>query len=214
MIPRLVYAEVALKTVEAVLLKQLADLDALFYGTSRLLISEQRGVAVADALAVSAHTLNKALQTELDGHGEISAAGVLDCFKRFSRKAQSVLKAAAVFVGAAVGEAQRKLVEQIAVMQRMELNAVKAGKLAVFRSDGKLVELDAKLLFSQLARVFGGIEEQGVIGRGLEAAVARKFLRWAVGSSLSSMVLLSTFMSTARPFVVSRPKPPFAKSAK
>ena len=65
---------------------------------------------------------------------------MVDGFDDFAGEAQSIFKRAAVLVGAAVVKLDRKLVEEVALVNGVDLDAVVAGLLRDLRRDGELLD--------------------------------------------------------------------------
>ena len=143
---------VDIEHVDAPLLKLLRDLDGLFDGAADFIGTVQGADVVAAHVGLDAHA---------EGDGEVLAAGVLDGADDFLMNAQASLQVTAVLVGAVVGVGHGKLVEQVAPVHAVDLNAVVA---AFFREGGELGhvgDLLSDLFLCQLLGEFGGILELG-----------------------------------------------------
>ena len=126
-VERIVGAGVAVEHIVAVLLEQTCDLHRFLDRSADLVFSEERGFVEAFHIG---------LHAEAYGHGVIRAAGFLDAFDDHSCAAESVFKAAAELVGALVRELHCELIEDVAPVHAVNLDAVEAAGL------GKLCELD------------------------------------------------------------------------
>ena len=122
-IPGFVHTGVAVKCVVAVLLKELAYLKSFFECSAGFLFAGEGGMTLAE-------TGDVALQAEAHHNRVLVAADFLYTLNDLAGYAETIFKTAAVFVRAVVGEAQRELIQQIAIVHGVYLNSVKAGFLA------------------------------------------------------------------------------------
>ena len=98
-----------------------------------------------------AETLGAGDDAVAQGHREIVPARRLDRLHDIHREAVAVLEAAAVLVGALVDIRQRKLIKEIALVDRMDLDAVDAGFLQELRVHRELIDESLYLLHGHLA---------------------------------------------------------------
>ena len=122
--PGVVGADVHVERVVAVGYEQFRRFQTLFHVAALFdeLFTGQRALAPV---------LDHALRGEAQRHGEIRAAGLLYLLDDLAGKAQPVFQTAAVFVRALVEEADGELVDEIALVHRVDLHAVKSGALGV-----------------------------------------------------------------------------------
>ena len=73
-------------------------------------------------------------------HGEILPARLLDLLDDLTRETQAILKASAVLVGTLVEILRGELIEQVALMNRMHLDAVETRLLGDLRSLAHLAD--------------------------------------------------------------------------
>ena len=118
-IPRVVGSVVRVEHIVARVLKILCRALGLFHITSDLNVILTGHSALAESLHLGLYGIT-------NGYGEVLAARLFYSLYDLSRKAISVLKAAAVLVGALVEELDSKLVKKISLVNRVNLNAVNA----------------------------------------------------------------------------------------
>lgn len=123
MIPALVYSDVAGQRIVAVFLKLFADLNAFLNRAACFVLAEKGGMAHSESGCI-------AFKSKTHEHGVIRSAHLLNTLNHFFCKAQSIFKAAAVFVGSVVCKAQCELIHQVAVMHCVHLNSIKSCRLA------------------------------------------------------------------------------------
>ena len=95
--------------------------------------------------------LDEALQRIAQRHRIVLAAARLDRLDDLGGEAQPVLQAAAVFVRALVEHRDGELVEQVAFVNGMDLDAVEARLLRDFGRVGELAHIGLHLDVGQLA---------------------------------------------------------------
>ncbi len=124
-VPCVIGAVVAVEAVVAGILKILDSPLRLRHIASDLGISLARESALAEALGLGNYAVAQ-------GDRKIVAAGLFDSLNYLDREAVAILERAAVFVGALVDILKCELVEQIALMDCVNLNAVNACVLEHF----------------------------------------------------------------------------------
>ena len=155
-------ARVHVKAVVAVGLQDLADADALL----------ERAELLALARDGALHpVLHVALEAQAHRHGEVGTARGLDALDDLDRGTQAVLEAAAILVLAVVGHRGGKLVEQVAPVDRVDLDAVEACLLRHGRALDHLVDLELDLLDREHRRRLVGRAEDRVSRGAVEARV-------------------------------------------
>ena len=137
-VPGVVSAVVSVQSVYSGLLKETDNGNALLKAAAVFHIVLAREDALVDAGSFA----RRAVAHE---HGVVRAAGLLDAADHVGGNAQTVLQAAAVFVGAEIEVRHGELVKQIALVNGMDLHAVTAGFLrerrAVYHDIDQLVYL-------------------------------------------------------------------------
>ena len=132
-VPCIVGAVVAVEAVVARILKILDGSLGLSHVASYFGIGLARERALTEALCLGNYAVAQ-------GDGEIVAARLLDSLNDLDREAVAVLERAAVFVGAFVYILEGELIEQIALVDCVNLNAVNARFLEHSRALRKCVD--------------------------------------------------------------------------
>ena len=124
-VPCIVCTVVAVEAVIARILKILCGALGFLHVTPHLGVILARESALTEALGLGYDAVS-------ERYREIVAAGGFYRLYDLDREAVSVFKRSAVFVGTLVDVFQRELIEQIALVHRMNLNAVNARVLQHF----------------------------------------------------------------------------------
>ena len=143
-VPAVVGADVAVERVVAGGLEKLRRLDPFGNVAAHLLELFARQAALQPVL-------DEALDRIAQRHRVVLAAARLDRVNDFGGKAQPVLQAAAVFVGALVEHGDGELVEQVALVDGVDLDPVESGSLGDFRGVGELADVGPDLDVGELA---------------------------------------------------------------
>ena len=115
--------------------------------------------AAAEALGLRDHTVAQRDR-------EILSACLLDRLYDLHREAVTVLEGTAVFVRAVIHIFECELIEQVALMHRMDLHAVHTGLFEELRALGKSVHKFVDFLYSHCP---GGHFVRPAVGRGRRA---------------------------------------------
>ena len=98
--------------------------------------------------------LDHALYAETKCNRKIRSASRFDLFYYLSCKTQAILQATAIFVLPLIKHGNRKLIQQISLMYRMDLYSVKACSLCIICSVSKRTDNTVDLLHRQRAAYF------------------------------------------------------------
>ena len=154
-IPRVVRTVVGIEHIVARILKILGCSFGFLHITSDLNVILTGHCALAKSLHLGLYRVT-------ERYGIILAARLLDRFYDLCGKAISVFKAAAVFVGTLIEKFDRKLVEKVALVNRVDLNTVNTRFLAKPCGLGKRLDdlvdlLDRHLGAFDIVRPTGGL---------------------------------------------------------
>ena len=153
-VPGIVGAVVAVEHIVAGILQVLDGLLGLGHIAAELHELLAGNGALAEALGLGHHGVTQ-------GHGEVLAADGLDGLDDFHSEAVAVFEGAAVLVGTVVHVGNGELVQQIALMHRVDLDTVNAGILQELGGLGKGVHHLVDLLHGQGAGFAFGIPPVG-----------------------------------------------------
>ena len=145
--PGIVGANIHIQGVVTVLHQQLGSLHAFVQITADLL--EFLAGQSADT-----PVLHHALGAVTQSNREVLAAAALDFFHDLLGKTQAVFQASAVLVGTVVKQGNGKLVDQVALVHRMNLHAVKASTLGVVSTVAELLHDGMNLFHGEGAAGF------------------------------------------------------------
>ena len=140
--PGVVGADVYIERVVAVRDEQLCRFEPFLHVTPlfRKLLARQRTLA-----PVLDHTFWGKAQR----HGEVRAAGLLNLLDDLAGKAQPVFQTAAVFIRAVIEKADGELVDEIALVHRVDLHAVKPGALGIVGALAEALNNGVNLIHGQ-----------------------------------------------------------------
>ena len=158
-VPGIVGAVVAVEHIVAGILQVLDGLLGLGHIAAELHELLAGNGALAEALGLGHHGVTQ-------GHGEVLAADGLDGLDDLHSEAVAVFEGAAVLVGTVVHVGNGELVQQIALMHRVDLDTVNAGILQELGGLGKGVHHLVDLLHGQRAGLALGIPAVGGGGGG------------------------------------------------
>ncbi len=136
------------------------------------LLGKAQAVFQASAVLVGdAPVLHHALGAVTQGHREILTAAGLDLLHNLLGKAQAVFQASAVLVGTVVEQSNGELVDQVALMHRVDLHTIETGTLGVVGAIAKLLHDGVDLLHGEGA---AGLIQPAVRNRGRQVLFSQR----------------------------------------